>query len=129
MSETHAQLVQRLKSKDYEAIAARMASPQMIDIQHALMGIQSEGGELADAVKRHLFYGTELDLVNLQEESGDLLWYIELLLAAIGYSMPQASNMNKAKLIKRFGTAGFTEEAAVNRDTDAERVILERDAV
>ena len=123
--ESHAIAAQRTKSEDYEAIAARMvASPAIIDLQHALMGIASEGGELADAVKRHLFYGTPLDMTNLKEESGDLLWYLQVLAKAMGFTLIEAADTNEAKLVARFGEK-FTEAAAVTRDLEAEREILE----
>jgi NTP pyrophosphatase (non-canonical NTP hydrolase) len=126
MTETHAELVSRLKQADFDKIAERMATPQMIDIQHAITGICTEGaGELSDALKRHLFYGTEFDFVNVKEEVGDLLWYVELLCQACGFTMEEAKELNVKKLTKRFGTGGFTEEAAINRDTEAERVVLE----
>lgn len=122
---THAAMVETLKSADYEAIAQRMtASHKMIDIQHALMGIFSEGGELADAIKRHIFYGTELDVTNLKEESGDLLWYVQLLIKAMNWSMEEVMDVNEAKLRKRYGEK-FTEHAAVHRDLDGERKVLE----
>ena len=123
--ETHATMVQRLKSDDYEAIAKRMtASPENIDIDHAITGIFTEGAEMADAFKRYKYYGTELDEVNLKEEVGDLLWYTQLLCAALGTTIDEAMDVNEAKLKSRFGDK-FSEDAAVNRDTDVERVILE----
>lgn len=123
--ETHAATVQRLKSKNYIEIANRMmASPTVIDIDHAITGIYTEGAEMADAFKRYKYYGTELDTVNLKEEVGDLLWYTQLLCYALGTTLDEAMDVNEAKLKARFGDK-FTEEAAVNRDTEAEREILE----
>ncbi len=125
--ETHTKMVQALKSKDYEPIMQRMvATPEIVDIQHALMGLFSEGGELADAVKRHIFYGTNLDATNLKEESGDLLWYIQLLIKAMNWSMEEVMDVNMAKLAKRYGDKfEFTEHAAVHRDLEGERAVLE----
>lgn len=123
---THSEMVQQLKSKDYSKIADRLVqSQEAIDILHAILGIFTEGAEMADALKRHIFYGTTLDVVNLKEESGDLLWYIQLLLTALGVTLEEALDVNEAKLRKRYGSQ-FTEHAAVNRDLEIERKILER---
>ena len=52
---------------------------------HALMGLVTESGELIDALKRHYFYvkadktRKPLDVVNLREECGDLMWYLAVL--------------------------------------------------
>lgn len=46
---------------------------------HGLMGMCTEAGEFIDALKRHLYYGKELDTVNLLEEVGDLCWYLAII--------------------------------------------------
>ena len=46
-----------------------------IDIFHCIVGMQTGLGELADAYKKHIFYGKELDITNVSEEIFDLLWY------------------------------------------------------
>lgn len=108
----------------YEPIVERLANTQNARLIHALLGIGSESGELSDQLKKHIAYGKDLDLVNLKEEVGDLLWYCAVLLDEIGSSFDEAMEINIAKLKKRY-PQGFTEEAAINRDVDAERVILE----
>ncbi len=126
VGDKHSEMVQQLKSADYEKIAERLSDPKMIDITHAILGIGTEGvGEIADAFKRHIFYGTELDTVNLKEELGDCMWYIQLLAVAIGCDLDEIMQTNIDKLRKRYGDK-FTEEAAVDRDLGAEREILER---
>ncbi len=46
------------------------------NIEHCMDGIYTELGELLDTYKRHRYYKTELDVVNLKEEVGDVLWYV-----------------------------------------------------
>lgn len=100
-------------------------------ILHALMGLQTETGELTDAVKRHIFYGTPLDKVNLVEEIGDVFWYIAILLDELKVdvgdkaSIEHAMKVNIEKLRARYPNK-FTEYDAVNRDLDSERKILEQ---
>ena len=71
---------------------------------HACLGLASETGEIADALKKHIVYGKELDLINLLEESGDLMWYQALLLTAIKKTMEEVMEKNMAKLKLRFPT-------------------------
>jgi NTP pyrophosphatase (non-canonical NTP hydrolase) len=92
---------------------------------HACLGMASEVGEIADALKKHLIYGRELDLINLVEESGDVSWYQALMLTALKKTMTEAFEKNIAKLRQRFGDA-FSEAKAINRDINAERRELER---
>lgn len=67
--------------EQYIPLALRTASPlaRNDQIEHAQIGIVTEVGELADAVKRNLAYGKDLDITNLVEEVGDVWWYVALL--------------------------------------------------
>lgn len=53
------------------------------DLHHAGLGMISEAGEIADAIKAHMIYGKPIDVLNIKEEMGDGLWFavlaIELL--------------------------------------------------
>lgn len=91
---------------------------------HASLGMQTECAEFADMLKKHLIYGKEIDEVNLQEELGDVLWYIALAAHTLGVSFEGLFAQNIAKLQKRFPEK-FTQDAALNRDLEAERKALE----
>lgn len=108
----------RLEGKDLEH--NRMVARAI----HACLGLMSEVGEIADALKKHIIYGKELDLINMMEESGDFKWYDALLLTAIKRTMQESMEKNIAKLRARFGDK-FSAAAALTRDLDAERRILE----
>lgn len=92
-------------------------------LMHALMGVCTEGGELQDMVKKHIMYGKPFDRVNVLEECGDTLWYLALALDACGYTMSECMERNVAKLRARY-PQGFTEDKALTRDLDAERLVL-----
>lgn len=49
-----------------------------LDLLHCATGLVTESAELVDAIKKHVFYGKPLDVVNIKEELGDLLWYIAI---------------------------------------------------
>jgi len=70
-----------MKQYQIEALKTKPESAALYeDAQHAGFGLITEVGELVDTYKRNRFYKKDLDVKNLIEESGDVLWYI-----AIGY--------------------------------------------
>lgn len=123
-SENYVENVLRTESKDFEAIFQRMSHPTVMRLTHAAAGMTTETGEFFDALKKHIFYGKELDKVNLQEELGDLLWYVGLAMDILGISMDEVLTKNISKLRARYPEK-FTEEHATNRNLDKERQILE----
>lgn len=90
---------------------------------HGAIGLASEGGELLDQVKAHLFYGKTLDKTNVLEECGDALWFISVALDSCGYTLDQAMTMNVAKLAARYPVE-WTQDAALNRDLGLEKKVL-----
>lgn len=126
-----------MNPKDYVKGALRTMAPtepafgritadsKMLQLVHAVFGLATETGELFDQLKRHLFYGKPLDKVNLSEEVGDLMWYVALVCDYLGIDLETIMAQNNAKLRARFPDK-FTEEAALNRDLDNERTIIEQ---
>ena len=118
----------------YTAQALRTESPitpalqtrlqQQARLVHAVLGLQTEAGELADPVKKHIYYGRPLDLINLREEIGDCLWYLAIAADALGTTLEAEQARNLAKLRARYPHV-FTAEAAQVRDLDREREVLE----
>jgi hypothetical protein len=51
---------------------------RQFELEHAGFGMMTEAGELADAFKKEMIYGRDIDIVNLKEEVGDCLWYAAL---------------------------------------------------
>jgi NTP pyrophosphatase (non-canonical NTP hydrolase) len=91
-----------------------------VRINHAVVGLAGEVGELAQLLERWVYYGQLLSVADVEEEVGDCLWYLALLCNAMGIPMERAMKGNLAKLKARFPHR-FTEEAAANRDPAAER--------
>lgn len=115
---------------EYQTAALRTApsnvSPEH-DLWHGILGLVTEAGELADALKKAHAYGKPLDEVNLREELGDVLWYLPLVCRALGTTLDEVAQLNIAKLRKRY-PATFTEAHALNRDLESERRVLEGNA-
>lgn len=110
----------REPDKTYAAVRARIeAAPTGMRLIHGAMGIAGESGELVDAIKKHVFYGKPLDVENVKEELGDILWYMSILMDEVGSSFEDIMTRNDDKLGKRF-PKGYSNEAAIARADKAE---------
>lgn len=98
---------------------------QQIDIIHGALGLYSEAGEIIEEVIASAMEQREVDLTNLEEEAGDVMWYVALILRSVGSSFVKAARKNIAKLFARYPDK-FNSESALVRDLDAERQELEK---
>jgi NTP pyrophosphatase (non-canonical NTP hydrolase) len=89
------------------------------DILHATLGIGSEAGELQSSVKGWLAYGKDLDVKNIIEEMGDILWYIALMCKRLNIPMQHVAIENIAKLYARYPEK-YTDEDAIARADKSE---------
>jgi NTP pyrophosphatase (non-canonical NTP hydrolase) len=94
-------------------------------VLHAAMGLCTESAELLDALKKNMFYGKELDVVNLEEELGDLMWYMAYLLRELDLDFSRILQNNIDKLMIRYPEK-FDQAKALDRDLDSERKELEK---
>ena len=124
-SSTYIENAKKTESVNYEVIAQRLSDKGMIRILHSALGVSTEAGELLDAVKKHVYYGKELDKVNLFEEVGDLFWYLAILADELGFSFEDAMKKNNEKLEARYGKR-FSSDKAIDRNLEKERSILEQ---
>src|ERR1044071_7421593 len=102
----------------------RLTEERTIRLLHASIGMVTEAGELLDALKKFIFYGKDLDLVNIKEELGDSNWYQALALDEIGNSYEEIWAMVIKKLQARHGNQ-YNAERVINRDLDNERRVME----
>lgn len=107
-------------------IGSTMLSESNTRLLHAGIGMATESGEFLDALKKHIFYGKPLDIVNLKEELGDLFWYMAIACDVIGTDFESEMRRNIAKLRLRYGHK-FSQYDAENRSLDKEREVLEND--
>ena len=120
-----------MQSKDYIQACLRTESDMMPmkkhnRLLHGTMGLNTESGEILDAVKKVLFYGQETDFVNIKEEMGDIFWYLAILCDQLGTTFEELMAMNVKKLITRYPSI-FTPECALVRSLEEERKVLEGD--
>ena len=115
----------RTESTDFQSMDQRLGDNGTKRLLHAGIGLATEAGEFLDALKKHIFYGKELDRVNLKEEMGDLFWYMAIACDELGVEFEPLMERNIEKLKARYGEK-FTENKAENRDLDSEKLILEQ---
>ena len=77
-------------------------TPERYDLLHAILGIAGESGEIVDAVKKHVIYNKPLDIANMREEIGDIMWYIALACRTLDFDLGEILEENIAKLQKRY---------------------------
>lgn len=112
--------------KEAERTTAELDT-KMTDNLHYTLGMVTESAEIADVFKKNLAYGKPIDWVNLQEEIGDVMWYIANFCRRNGFDLEKILDTNIEKLRARYPEK-FTEDNANIRDLDKERRILEKGA-
>jgi len=90
---------------------------------HSIIGIATEATELVEALDVN---GGEMDYTNISEELGDIGWYQAIAYDEMNTTLENSYSAVVAKLKKRYGDK-FTSEAAINRDIEEERVVLEQE--
>ncbi len=77
---------------EFVAITQPQETPnQLARLLHAGTGLTTEVGELKEGLRKVTLEGEPLDLVNIVEEAGDLLWYLALGFSAFGRPMPTSN--------------------------------------
>jgi NTP pyrophosphatase (non-canonical NTP hydrolase) len=120
----------KMKIENYVQLSGRTdvnyAQLDLSDIQkaltHAAFGLSTESGEIVDTIKKNIFYGQPLDIDNIREEIGDLMWYVAILSRHLEIDIPEVLEENINKLKKRY-PKGFTEEHAKERLDKKEIVV------
>jgi len=80
------------------------------------IGLTGEAGEVAEAVKKHVFHGHELDRRKLVRELGDVVWYVNYLaFRCLGATLRDVLRENIAKLRLRYPEGHFSSFRSVHR--------------
>ena len=111
------------ESKDFLAFSDRIVAldEKGANIERLLtgaVGINSEGGEIMEIVKKLVFQGkpwSEETIYHLKRELGDVIWYIVQCLIALDSSMEEIVGMNVDKLKQRYPGGEFDSWYSENR--------------
>ena len=104
--------------KDYERKAMVTKSRDLdkrASVLNAILGLNGEIGEVTDLIKKNFYHGHDLDLDLLEEELGDVLWYLALLTDSLDLDFDKIQKKNLQKLEDRYDN-DFSYEKSINRD-------------
>ena len=90
-------------------------TPEQSNLIHMAIGVSTEAGELLDAFKKHVIYQKPLDVENVKEELGDLLFYMSNLMQSVGLSFKDVLQHNIDKLSVRYASGKYSNEQAQQR--------------
>lgn len=93
----------------------RALTPEQANLWHMATGISGEAGEVEDAIKKHVIYQKPLDVGNIKEELGDLLFYMSNLMQSVGLSFKDVLQHNIDKLSVRYASGKYSDEQAQQR--------------
>ena len=79
------------------------------------VGVSGEAGELLDAIKKHCVYQKQINMDNVIEEAGDILFYLTGLLNDLNISLEDCIKANMDKLSKRYPNGSYSNAAAIAR--------------
>ena len=85
------------------------------------VGINAEGGEFLEIIKKMIFQGKPFNEDNKEHliiELGDLMWYAAQACIALDVTMDEVLDRNITKLSKRYPTGTFDAYYSENRSDD-----------
>lgn len=101
-------------AKDGEDILKNL-TPEQANLWHMATGIGGEAGEIEDCIKKHVIYQKPLDVENIKEELGDLLFYMSNLMQSVGLSFKEVLQHNIDKLSVRYSSGKYSNAQAQER--------------
>ena len=102
---------------EYQKLAARTINPKLSKMQtehHAVLGLNSEAGEVAALYQKEL-QGHTIHKEDVMKELGDVLWMIAELCTNYDIDLDQVARMNIDKLLDRYPD-GFDSERSMHRE-------------
>ena len=113
-------------SKDFVALADRLVEldGKGANIERLLtagVGINAEGGEFLEIIKKMVFQGKPWNEDNREHliiELGDIMWYVAQATMALGISFDEVIATNVKKLERRYPDGAFDIYFSENRAAD-----------
>lgn len=100
------QMASRRRMHNGRQVQANEPDTTPIRLNHSVIGLAGEVGELASLIQKWIYYGKQYDPEELKKqfmlEFGDALWYIAEGLNALGLDMNDVMEANIAKLQTRY---------------------------
>jgi NTP pyrophosphatase (non-canonical NTP hydrolase) len=113
-------------SKEFLALADRLVEldekgANIERLLTAAVGINAEGGEFMEIVKKMVFQGKPYNEDNRDHliiELGDIMWYVAQACMALGVTLDDVVSKNVQKLLKRYPEGAFDAYFSENRASD-----------
>lgn len=113
-------------SKEFLALADRLVEldekgANIERLLTAAVGINAEGGEFMEIVKKMVFQGKPYNEDNRDHliiELGDIMWYVAQACMALGVTLDDVVAKNVQKLLKRYPEGAFDAYFSENRAAD-----------
>lgn len=102
------------RCKEGVAIRNEMSDMQA-HLLHMALGVAGEAGEIVDAVKKSAIYQQPLDVKNIKEEIGDVLFYLQGICNVTGLTLQECMTDNVEKLMKRYSSGSYSDAQAKAR--------------
>ena len=103
---------------EYQELAQR-TSNRALDMKghlfNGVLGLAGEAGECADLLKKHYYQDGRNFVDDLEDELGDVLWYVAETARALGLTLEEVAVRNVEKLKKRY-PEGFEAERSLHRE-------------
>jgi len=115
---------EEISSHEFRAKDAGLLVKDYNDLRTTTESIVWATGEFDDLVKKHLFYGKQFNVQRAKELLQSLCLSMAGMALVCGTTLEQCRSTNITKLKARYGEK-FSEAAALNRDLETERKILE----
>ena len=120
-----------MTEKEHAEMVANLSRPldcpdALDKIEHALVGIVSEAGEMLGAFKKFRFYKNIGEITyetKLVDEGGDVLFYLTDLARLLGLDLEAFRDVNHAKLSTRY-PEGFNKTDCTVRDKEKEQDVI-----
>lgn len=103
--------------KQYQAEACKnlkQHDSEKDEVCDYMIGLLEEAGEVASIIKHHFWSTKEVNLEELAEELGDVLWYSVALCKVYGLDLETIAKINVAKSDYRYGTKDFKDSHNVD---------------
>lgn len=116
-----------MDAKKYQELAARTLinkpdfeiSDRDIMAVWTALGLSGEAGELANLIKKGVFHRHGIDLLKVEDEIGDVMWYVAGLCTTLRLSLSSIMDMNIAKLEVRYPNGFSSEDSKKRVDVDS----------
>lgn len=105
--------VGKLQFREYQTDYERTVNKP--SLEHALLKLQEELGEVTSIYSKHTYQGHGLNTKDMALELGDMLFYITMAVNSLGYDLECVARMNMQKRKNRYPD-GFNVERSINRE-------------